>query len=99
MDTDATLDSLARLLEDEREAICRLDGPAVLLFAEAKERLLDAMHARKRDPMFVARFSQLVPALRRNALLLSHTRDAVRSTLERAGVGLPRQGGRLSARV
>jgi hypothetical protein len=79
--------ALGELLDTERAAIRRLDAVAVLQSSEEKERLLAllaTMPAEARAP-YVTALSDHRAALRRNLVLLAHTRDCIRDALNASG--------------
>ena len=81
-----TLGELRKLLEEEREAILRLDGARVLDMAARKHALV----ARLRDdsgalsPEAARALPELVAALRHNGILLAHGRDVLRDAISAA---------------
>jgi hypothetical protein len=91
---------LERLLKDERDAIRRLDGTRVLVYAERKESLVRALGASGGDSTLSKengeRLRALAPALRHNSVLLAHARDVLRDALVVARTGL---GGGAPARA
>ena len=112
MQADAILDRLEQVLEEEREAIRRLDGPKVEALAKEKEEGvgalagLDVSERRK----VVQRLQALKGDLRRNGILLDHAKRILADILraKRAELGFsrpgfgapmpPRPGNRLSIR-
>ncbi|MGD0677150.1 MAG: hypothetical protein ABSC94_17175 [Polyangiaceae bacterium] len=89
--TDA-IEQLEQLLKDEREAIRRLDGATVLAFARRKQELMLQLQGRdgKLDARVASRLRALVPALRKNSVLLAHARDILRDALSAVGIAPPR---------
>ncbi len=81
-----TLGELRKLLEEEREAILRLDGARVLDMAGRKHAIV----ARLRDasgglsPEAARSLPELVAALRHNGILLAHARDVLRDAIAAA---------------
>ena len=78
------LTELEQLLREEREAIRRLDGAAVLVFAERKEAIMRGLQkngAASLSPDDAARLRSLTPMLRHNSVLLAHARDVLRDAL------------------
>jgi flagellar biosynthesis/type III secretory pathway chaperone len=77
------LTELEALLVEERDAIRRLDGQAVLEFARRKQALMATL-AGQRDalgPRDATRLQGLTPALRQNGVLLAHARDVLRDAI------------------
>ncbi len=74
------LAELEQLLEDEREAIRRLDGQRVLALAGRKQALFamlcESPQSLSHDA--VVRLQALMPQLRRNGVLLAHARNILR---------------------
>jgi hypothetical protein len=84
-----TLGELRKLLEEEREAILRLDGARVLDMAARKHalvaRLRDGSGGLQALPPEAARgLRELVAALRHNGILLAHARDVLRDAISAA---------------
>jgi|SRR5579863_343287 hypothetical protein len=77
------LNELEALLASERDAIRRLDGPAVLECAKRKQELVAELLARRGalGPKDAALLQSLTPALRQNGILLAHARDVVRDAI------------------
>lgn len=81
--SDDPITRLERVLREEREAIRRLDGAAVLELAREKESSMAALKAIQGslDDRQKARVRALVPALRQNGILLAHARDILRDAI------------------
>lgn len=79
------LAELERALDEERDAIRRLDGAGVARCAETKRALADALAAAAPAELAAHRdaLARLRPALRHNGVLLAHARACLR---ELAGV-------------
>lgn len=87
--SDDPIGELEVLLREEREAIRRLDGSAVLSFARRKQELMAAVRSRGSplDGVTAVRLRALVPTLRQNGVLLAHARDIIRDALAAVGAG------------
>jgi len=74
---------LETLLREEREAIRRLDSPAVLSFAQRKEALIHTLRGggTTLSASGAESLRALVPALRHNSVLLAHARDILRDAI------------------
>ena len=70
-----------QLLEQERDAIRRLDSEAVLGIAEKKLEAMPALAALQASVDVRQRMTRVVKELRRNAVLLAHARESVRELL------------------
>jgi hypothetical protein len=96
MGEDAIIE-LEQLLDDERDAIRKLDGARVLIYAERKESLVRALGqgpgGKTLSKENAERLRALSPALRHNSVLLAHARDVLRDALAVArtelGAGAP----------
>jgi flagellar biosynthesis/type III secretory pathway chaperone len=77
------LSELEALLADERDAIRRLDGQAVLEFAQRKQALMGKLAGQREAlcPADATRLRGLTPALRQNGVLLAHARDVLRDAI------------------
>lgn len=75
--------AMRRTLADERDAIRRLDTRRVMAAGSAKEELLkSAVAASEEDrAALAAALHELRDELRRNLLLLAHTRDCLRDAV------------------
>lgn len=85
MTAEELRDSLKTALANEREAIRRLDVAGVTRAAADKERMM-AVLIKTTDPSLkaelVAVIGELKAELRRNLILLAHTRDCIRDAIE-----------------
>lgn len=80
---DSILTELVSLVEEEREALLRLDSDSIEKLTERKS-LLGAMLAQHHDELDASHKSQLETlraALRHNLVLMVHARDHVQGTL------------------
>src|SRR5579872_6532389 len=77
------LAELEALLVAERDAICRMDGQAVLEFAQRKQAMIATLNANREalGADDAARLQALTPALRQNGVLLAHARDVIRDAI------------------
>jgi hypothetical protein len=80
MTADQVLDRLDALLEDERQALRKLDSAAVSAYADEKLALVQALQE-LRYAHLAPRLQHLGEGLRRNAVLLAHARDCLQEVL------------------
>lgn len=91
------LETLRAILEDEREAIARLDGAAMDRASDAKEAVLSELHAvpvEERGPLIEA-LAVLQPELRQNLVLFVQAAAVIaeaRRSARRRGSLRPSQG-------
>jgi len=89
------IERLEALLEDEREALRRVDAERVAAIASDKEQLFDALvrSGAFEKPALAARLRELVAGVRRNGVLLAHARDCAREAcVALGGVALHKAG-------
>jgi hypothetical protein len=84
MTLDAALGRLESLLEQEREAIRKVDADGIVRLSEEKESLMQLILqgglAERAD--LRQRFERLVDGLGRNGVLLAHARNCVRDVVQ-----------------
>jgi flagellar biosynthesis/type III secretory pathway chaperone len=83
METQAILDKLDELLEEERMAIRTLRGPRVHSIACEKLALMQALDETKdrRDPQHIPRVKEIVRRLRHNGVLLVQAKSVLSEAL------------------
>ena len=89
----SVVDELRAVLAAERDAIRRLDGPAVTRASEEKERILAAIQGAppaERAPL-LASLREVREDIRKNLVLLAHARDCMRDAIEACAPAGPRR--------
>lgn len=82
MPSELALDRLEQLLDEERDALRRLDGARVEALTDEKSALVHALpESLPARPDLAPRLRALAAGLRRNAVLLAHARDCLRDVL------------------
>ncbi len=82
MPPEQSLDRIERLLDEERDALRRLDGARVDALTDEKAALIHGLHGSLPGRADLApRMRAVAAGLRRNAVLLAHARDCLRDVL------------------
>ncbi len=82
MTPDQLFEQFDALLEEERQAIRRLDGESVhRISAEKTDLFLEIRNVVRENNELASQFRGLAAGLRRNAVLLAHARDCLRDVL------------------
>jgi flagellar biosynthesis/type III secretory pathway chaperone len=83
VDLDPVFTELDRVLDEERQAIRRLDGERVNALSDLKVTLVRTLQESSIEhrPEHAQRLRALAAGLRRNAVLLAHARDCLQDVL------------------
>lgn len=82
MPPEQALDRIERLLDEERDALRRLDGARVEALTDEKATLVRGLpESLPGRPDLAPRARAVAAGLRRNAVLLAHARDCLRDVL------------------